>query len=233
MNSSTRLIQNYFDFDKAMSCVSRIGKASQRNQAADCVIHSLAATDFLTLQDATKIAPIINFTKKNKGILIDQIMLFLGNKLHKKIDLFTFTKNETDIITFLTTIETFLYEHLTPGYATPITYYSLMLRQDTNGNSIQESVLGHNVVVINSSNHGIIIIDTQQNITDNFQNYFKNQAPNVHNLYLYFESDLPDSAMDVVADPYDFTRGGKHKLNKKRKSTMKRKSKRRKHEKKK
>ena len=233
MNSSRRLIQNEFNFDNAMRCVSEIGKASQRNQAVDCVIHSLAATDFLTIQDAISIAPIINFTKINKGILMDQIILFLGDKLHKKIDLFTFTRDQFIIQYFLRDIEIFLYQHLATNHATPISYDSLILRQDTNGNSIREPALGHNVVVINSFKDGIIIMDTQQNIADSFQSYFVKQAPNVYNINLYFESDLPDSAMDVVADPFDFTKGGKHKVNKKRKSTMKRKSKRRKHEKKK
>ena len=43
MNQNYTLIQKPIDIDDAKSCMIRIDKDTKRNEAVDCVIHSLAA----------------------------------------------------------------------------------------------------------------------------------------------------------------------------------------------
>jgi len=223
------LVQKPIDIREAQACMVRIDQQTKRDQAVDCVIHSLAATGFLEIEEASEIAPTINSTRKDKGITSEKIQIYLSNKLHKKIEFVPYTI-DNHIPSSFQVIKNYLFQNLLLDNATPISYNRFILTRDKNGNEIKEPVMGHNVVVMNSSiHHDIIIIDTQQNKMNEFNSYFLFDEPNVYKIYLYFQSNLPDTAMDIVPDSSKFTTdGGKHKRNiksrKSRKSIKSRKS---------
>ena len=210
------LVQKPIDINTAQSCMREIDSKTNRNAAVDCVIHSLAATGFLSIKEASEIAPTINSTRKDKGITSEKIQIYLGDELHKKIEFVPYTIHNHTLSSFQV-IKNYLIQNLLLDNATPISYNRFILTRDKNGNEIKEPVMGHNVVVMNSSIlNNIIIIDTQQNKMNEFNNYFLLDEPKVYNIYLYFQSNLPDTAMEVVADSKKFTTdGGKHKRNKK------------------
>jgi hypothetical protein len=227
------LVQKPIDIREAQACMVRIDQQTNRNAAVDCVIHSLAATGFLSIEEASEIAPTINSTRKDKGITAEKIQIYLGDNLHKKIEFVPYTI-DNHIPSSFQVIKNYLFQNLLLDNATPITYNRFIMTRDKNGNEIKEPVMGHNVVVMNSSRYNdIIIIDTQQNKMNEFNSYFLLDEPKVYKIYLYFQSNLPDTAMDIVPDPLKFTTdGGKHKRKKNskksRKSRKSRKTKRRK-----
>ena len=152
--------------------------------------------------------------------------MYLGDNLHKKIDLLEYTVvDNTNLRSSLEELKEYLFQNLAIDNATPISYTRFRMTTDENGNEIKESLMGHNVVVMHSNIfNDVIIIDTQQNKMNEFISYFLNEEPNVYKIYLYLQSDLPDTAMDVLSDPLKFTTDGGKRNKKSKKSKKGRKS---------